>query len=149
MQPLPSTCSSCSNPLESLWGIDSLTCPKCNSMMCQLCQFQALERGRLQAEVSGVAGSTGSAAVEVDLFCPNAACGAPLGTGVKAPKAVKEDGCSQCGSAGKPKLQLCRGCLSAYYCSKECQQQDWKSHKVMCQLAQHGPQHTSMMPESD
>lgn len=27
---------------------------------------------------------------------------------------------------------MCSGCQTAYYCSRECQRKDWKSHKKMC-----------------
>ncbi|CAB1098062.1 unnamed protein product [Ectocarpus sp. CCAP 1310/34] len=38
--------------------------------------------------------------------------------------------CAKCGKSGKP-LQ-CSRCRNVSYCSKECQRQDWKSHKPSC-----------------
>ncbi|EDR13138.1 uncharacterized protein LACBIDRAFT_308645 [Laccaria bicolor S238N-H82] len=43
----------------------------------------------------------------------------------------KLDKCSQC-SKRKSRLLLCSGCGERIYCSKECQQTDWKAHKVSC-----------------
>jgi hypothetical protein len=33
---------------------------------------------------------------------------------------------------GNSKLMKCQRCKITYYCSKECQAADWKSHKIMC-----------------
>ncbi|KAG8774571.1 hypothetical protein FRC12_001912 [Ceratobasidium sp. 428] len=49
-----------------------------------------------------------------------------------------EFACWVCGSSGesgmygKPNLLRCGGCKKAKYCSKTCQQLDWKLHKVGC-----------------
>jgi hypothetical protein len=36
------------------------------------------------------------------------------------------------------KLMKCQRCKVAYYCSKECQVADWKSHKIMCKALDSG-----------
>lgn len=41
--------------------------------------------------------------------------------------------CSRCNSAGE-ELKLCSRCKRARYCSKTCQNQDWKAHKSRCTL---------------
>ena len=36
-------------------------------------------------------------------------------------------------TAGPQKsLMVCSNCKKAYYCSRECQREDWKSHKHYC-----------------
>jgi MYND finger len=37
-----------------------------------------------------------------------------------------------CGVCGKKGLKLCTGCKKVYYCSKECQAEAWKEHKLVC-----------------
>ena len=32
--------------------------------------------------------------------------------------------------------QVCSGCKSASYCSKDCQKMDWPKHKLVCQVIQ-------------
>ena len=40
--------------------------------------------------------------------------------------------CNYCCSKKKP-LKQCGGCKSVFYCSKECQKEDWsKAHKALC-----------------
>ena len=39
--------------------------------------------------------------------------------------------CHKCESAS---IQRCVRCKSVYYCSRECQRQDWKSHKKECKV---------------
>jgi Right handed beta helix region/MYND finger len=41
--------------------------------------------------------------------------------------------CSFCNSS-EGKMQCCRQCLRAYYCSRECQVAAWKLHKLECKL---------------
>ena len=36
------------------------------------------------------------------------------------------------------KILVCSQCEEAVYCSKTCQEKDWKSHKAMCQLINGG-----------
>lgn len=43
----------------------------------------------------------------------------------------KKYACIQC-SKELQKIQRCSRCQAAYYCSRECQQQHWKSHKKIC-----------------
>jgi len=38
--------------------------------------------------------------------------------------------CGVCKNVCKP--LRCKGCESAIYCSKQCQKNDWKSHKPLC-----------------
>ncbi|KAK7031966.1 hypothetical protein R3P38DRAFT_2926288 [Favolaschia claudopus] len=41
----------------------------------------------------------------------------------------------KCGKiAPKKELQRCGGCLSVYYCSKECQREAWSNHRALCRL---------------
>ncbi|KAK1991923.1 hypothetical protein LX36DRAFT_662884 [Colletotrichum falcatum] len=45
--------------------------------------------------------------------------------------------CTICGSQG---ARLCTGCQSAAYCSVECQQTDWRPHRLLCrQFRRMGP----------
>ena len=37
-----------------------------------------------------------------------------------------------CIKCGNPSTKQCSKCLSVYYCSRECQVKDWKSHKLSC-----------------
>jgi hypothetical protein len=46
------------------------------------------------------------------------------------PLAIAYMVCGRCGMQGK--LKMCSTCKKAFYCSKECQQADWKEHKKMC-----------------
>lgn len=39
--------------------------------------------------------------------------------------------CSYCMEPRK-KLYRCKSCQSAVYCNRDCQQLDWKNHKVVC-----------------
>lgn len=39
-----------------------------------------------------------------------------------------------CGSREDAKLSRCSRCLTAYYCSRECQAIDWAIHKKWCQM---------------
>ncbi|XP_061084452.1 egl nine homolog 1-like isoform X2 [Conger conger] len=56
--------------------------------------------------------------------------------------------CELCGKAEN--LLKCGRCLNSFYCSKDHQKQDWKKHRLVCQLAKKsqsppltGPQQTS------
>ncbi|KAF7194577.1 hypothetical protein HII31_04083 [Pseudocercospora fuligena] len=54
----------------------------------------------------------------------------------RSPKTGKNE-CAVCGAGkcgdGKP-LMACSKCKRIFYCSKQCQKKDWKSHKVFCSL---------------
>lgn len=39
--------------------------------------------------------------------------------------------CQRCGK-GELKMKKCGGCRNAYYCSADCQREDWMSHKPIC-----------------
>ena len=41
--------------------------------------------------------------------------------------------CAKCGGHGKPSLMKCSRCRNVEYCSKACQTEDWKAHKIQCQ----------------
>ena len=43
-----------------------------------------------------------------------------------------EKSIESCAVCGKPTQLTCAQCQSRYYCSRECQKQDWKGHKVSC-----------------
>ena len=55
---------------------------------------------------------------------PQASGGSSLSSSSNSPK------CARCGGPGKPTLQACSVCKNAKYCSKDCQKNDWKSHKL-------------------
>ncbi len=42
------------------------------------------------------------------------------------------DACSSPAGAGGAPLRMCKGCSSAWYCSKECQSASWPAHKPSC-----------------
>jgi hypothetical protein len=44
----------------------------------------------------------------------------------------KSPHCARCGGPGKPTLQACSVCKNTKYCSKDCQKNDWKTHKSQC-----------------
>ena len=44
----------------------------------------------------------------------------------------KSPQCARCGGPGKPTLQACSLCRNIKYCSKDCQKNDWKTHKSQC-----------------
>ena len=48
-----------------------------------------------------------------------------------AGKKVVKDKCSQC-NLGKDHLKKCTGCYHSWYCSSQCQRQDWEKHKSEC-----------------
>lgn len=50
------------------------------------------------------------------------------------PPKAKQASCASCGRTGSSKrdLKKCAVCKSVYYCSRECQRKDWKSHRQAC-----------------
>ncbi|OAL52511.1 hypothetical protein IQ07DRAFT_505943 [Pyrenochaeta sp. DS3sAY3a] len=42
--------------------------------------------------------------------------------------------CSTC--SGQPARRRCSRCKSAYYCDRNCQKSDWKTHRNVCEPAQ-------------
>lgn len=51
-------------------------------------------------------------------------------------RTVSQLKCSGCGVSGRgQKLMACKGCEKAWYCGRECQLADWKSHKIECKKA--------------
>ena len=48
--------------------------------------------------------------------------------------------CSTCGASSEGKELLeCSGCRIAFYCDRNCQKSQWKTHKPTCKLAQRYP----------
>ena len=41
-----------------------------------------------------------------------------------------------CNKCGNPGTLRCSKCKKVYYCSKECQKSDWKTHKLSCSTSQ-------------
>ncbi|CAE6466803.1 unnamed protein product [Rhizoctonia solani] len=54
------------------------------------------------------------------------------GYGRQPPGTTPLNGCWACTKSGVP-LSVCARCQWARYCSPECQREDWKNHKRMCQ----------------
>jgi len=50
-----------------------------------------------------------------------------------APPAVNLE-CEHC-KRQRTKLHMCSGCRAVWYCSPECQKQDWKDHRPVCKAA--------------
>ena len=44
----------------------------------------------------------------------------------------KPKACSNCGGSGDGLLSKCSACKWTVYCSKDCQREHWKQHKLMC-----------------
>ena len=42
--------------------------------------------------------------------------------------------CARCGIQSSDTLKRCSKCKMAYYCTAECQREDWKKHKIACKL---------------
>merc|ERR1712226_920952 len=40
----------------------------------------------------------------------------------------------KCAGCGEPATQRCSKCKSEWYCSRECQLKQWKSHKDVCKM---------------
>ncbi|TBU58633.1 hypothetical protein BD310DRAFT_453939 [Dichomitus squalens] len=62
---------------------------------------------------------------------------------VDVPETELAYACAKCGkweAAGGPRWSRCSGCKARYYCSKECQKEDWKAslHKGDCDLLKQG-----------
>ncbi len=45
---------------------------------------------------------------------------------------IKTRVCYNCHTSTKEKLLRCSACKYAYYCSRECQREDWSKHKIDC-----------------
>jgi hypothetical protein len=66
---------------------------------------------------------------------------APTPTPAAASASMQSDhsSCRNCAKGGgESKLFNCGGCRSVKYCSKECQNANWKQHKVLCKLVGKG-----------
>jgi len=57
-----------------------------------------------------------------------AGAGAAAGAGGTAATARV---CKACGATGTP-MKRCTGCNACWYCSKECQVEDWRAHRPVC-----------------
>jgi hypothetical protein len=53
--------------------------------------------------------------------------------------------CDKAETQGGASLMKCSTCKATYYCGRECQVADWKSHKIMCKLATEGGFSSSTM----
>lgn len=42
--------------------------------------------------------------------------------------------CRGCGKDNEKQISNCTACKKVYYCSKECQKEDWKIHKKFCEI---------------
>ena len=61
----------------------------------------------------------------------------PHPTGGSRPDFEPADACVMC---NKSPAKRCKQCSSCYYCSRECQESDWPSHKLLCKaLSTQGP----------
>jgi len=49
---------------------------------------------------------------------------------------------NKCNLCGKDATKLCSRCKTVYYCSVECQKQNWKLHKPVCNDAFQADQYT-------
>jgi hypothetical protein len=55
---------------------------------------------------------------------------------------MEEKHCARCQAtasavaAAGGKLQLCSGCRTSCYCSRDCQRADWRAHKAVCRRVQ-------------
>ena len=61
--------------------------------------------------------------------------------GAKMPDKV----CCKCGEKRR-KLKRCTSCKVVYYCGKQCQQQDWPTHKTKCRSLQHSHMKLAIIP---
>ncbi|RYP70732.1 hypothetical protein DL771_005227 [Monosporascus sp. 5C6A] len=53
----------------------------------------------------------------------------------------------RCETASSDQLPLCAGCKQARYCTKACQKEDWKDHKLFCKhVASNGANSASLDP---
>ena len=41
-------------------------------------------------------------------------------------------GCAVWQADTDSKLERCSGCMTVYYCGRECQRKDWPAHKLVC-----------------
>ena len=54
---------------------------------------------------------------------------------------ISKRACAACEkSGGDIKFKMCSACKKVWYCSKECQRSDWKTHKVKCKKARSSEQ---------
>jgi hypothetical protein len=67
------------------------------------------------------------------IMAANAAGGVQAGADLRLPPKDK-CGNPECGVTGDGLLK-CSACKAVYYCSTQCQRQDWKSHKSVCRAA--------------
>lgn len=81
--------------------------------------------------------NTGSASGASESPANPAPVAKPVSTASPAPAPTL---CDCCGKGPPPAarkgLQLCSGCMSVRYCSKQCQDASWKGHKEACRAAQ-------------
>lgn len=58
---------------------------------------------------------------------------------------VKRRPCHYCRNAKKDQMK-CSGCHQVYYCSRQCQLQDWRAHKPNCKLMANMPLESKVQP---
>lgn len=74
----------------------------------------------------------------------------------KDPNTSEENCCSQClkqlksneNPEGVERLMICSGCQCIYYCSKECQKDEWSNHKKQCKAIRNAEKRTERLAAS-
>ena len=96
-------------------------------------KVQKVQQEQREAEAAIAASTAANAATTNNAAIPAANTNA---AGEAAPRLPPKDKCGNpdCDVTGDGLLK-CSACKSVYYCSTQCQRQDWKSHKSVCRAA--------------